>query len=248
MGKYTKKNAEYWSKNLRTNENGITERYCNTCGEWKEENTDNFYLRNKSKPEKGYGSECKICASKRSYEIQLKNPERTTKSKQKYYQNNLDKWYNDRIEYYKTHDGKEIQKRWYQNNPEKAKENQQYRQKHKMHDITNEQWQACKEYFNNSCAYCGLPIEKHTATRNNKTINMDLHKEHVDDEGSNGLENCVPSCQSCNSSKRQYKLGVWYSPKNKRRGGKVFLQERLDKINKWITEDYKQYINITKVS
>jgi len=28
-------------------------------------------------------------------------------------------------------------------------------------DIVLFKWKACKEYFNNSCAYCELPIEKH---------------------------------------------------------------------------------------
>jgi hypothetical protein len=231
-----------WYLSHRENENGIIERQCSKCKQWLEENTDNFYLHNKSKPEMGFIPECKKCTSKRSYEIQLKNPERTTKNKQKYYNNNLEKWYNDRIEYYKTHDNKEIQKRWYDKNKDKAKETRQYRDKHKKHDITEEQWRVCKEYFNNSCAYCGFHIDDHYRTYAGKQQKCDLHKEHVDDKGSNKLDNCVPSCTSCNSSKRQYKLGVWYNPKSNRRGGKVFSQERLDKINKWINSDYKEYI------
>lgn len=60
----------------------------------------------------------------------------------------------------------------------------------------------------------------------------------------NELDNCVPSCQSCNSSKAQYTLEEWYNPNNDRRGGEVFTQERLDKIIKWTTEDYKQSVNL----
>jgi len=42
----------------RTNENGVVERKCSKCQEWKEEK-NNFYMMNKSKPEKGFHSKCK---------------------------------------------------------------------------------------------------------------------------------------------------------------------------------------------
>lgn len=65
----------------------------------------------------------------------------------------------------------------------------------------------------------------------------DLHREHVDDDGSADLDNCVPSCQSCNSEKHTSTLDDWYNSSNYK-----FEQWRYDKIIKWITEDYKKYI------
>ncbi len=73
------------------------------------------------------------------------------------------------------------------------------------------------------------------------TYNETLHKEHVDHEGSNKLNNCVPGCKYCNSSKKDFSLEDWYDENNPN-----FNQERLDSIIKWITEDYKQYIQPTK--
>ena len=67
--------------------------------------------------------------------------------------------------------------------------------------------------------------------------NIDLHKEHVDHNGANDLSNCVPACQSCNSSKWEFDFNDWYCPNNP-----VFTQERYEKIVKWLEEDFLIYI------
>jgi len=57
-------------------------------------------------------------------------------------------------------------------------------------DFTEAQWAACKEYFNDSCAYCG---EKTT-----------LQQEHLIALSSGGgytKSNIVPACTACNDSK-----------------------------------------------
>lgn len=64
-----------------------------------------------------------------------------------------------------------------------------------------------------------------------------MHKEHVIDDGSNKLDNCVPACKDCNGHKWEYPLENWYNDNNP-----FFSQEKLDKINKWTNEDYKLYI------
>lgn len=102
---------------------------------------------------------------------------------------------------------------------------------HKTHEITNEEWLLCKEYFNNSCAYCGISYENHK-----KIYNQDLHKEHVNHVGSNKLDNCVPSCKICNSSKKDKEFLSWYNEDNV-----VFTKERIDKIHNWLNEDYKKF-------
>jgi len=111
----------------------------------------------------------------------------------------------------------------------------------KNHRISKEEWIACKEYFNNSCAYCGLPIEKHYRIYAGKLQKIDLHKEHMDDEGSIYLDNCIPSCGDCNDKKWKFTLDEWYNENNP-----DFTQERYDKIMKWINEDHKLYIEPPK--
>jgi len=114
---------------------------------------------------------------------------------------------------------------WRGKNPEKLKI---YTAKHEDHKISKSEWIACKEYFNNQCAYCGLPIEDHYFTRKGITKNGDFHKEHVIHGGSNTLDNCVPSCKSCNSSKHTEDMKIWLKRQL------FFKQERLDKIYEWM--------------
>lgn len=115
------------------------------------------------------------------------------------------------------------------------------KRKHKNHKINKKEWVACKDYFKNEdgewcCAYCGALWKDHYRVYAGKLVKSDLHKEHADDEGSNDLSNCIPSCLSCNTSKHKYTLEFWYSSDNPN-----FSQERLNKINKWLDEDWKLY-------
>lgn len=134
---------------------------------------------------------------------------------------------------------KENFKRWRLSNPERMRGHNRYRQMNKMHEISEEEWENCKNYFNYRCAYCGLAIEDHFIQRSGKLLNSDFHREHVDHEGQNDLLNCVPSCRSCNSSKHTASLEDWYCESNK-----VFSNIRLGKINQWLDEDVYKYIEI----
>jgi len=71
---------------------------------------------------------------------------------------------------------------------------------------------------------------------------QDLHKEHFDHDGNNEIDNCIPSCHSCNSSKRKFSFEEWYRPDNKRLKNGTYNEERKNKILKWINEDCKNYI------
>jgi hypothetical protein len=132
-------------------------------------------------------------------------------------------------------------KKWQQDNPDKLK---QYRinKMNATHNISKTEWSNCKDYFNNECAYCGKHIDNHYVTWNGKLKKTDFHKEHVDHLGKNDLSNCIPSCKDCNSSKWTFTFEEWYSKENK--DYNYFSQERLDKINKWLKEDYKKYIEL----
>jgi hypothetical protein len=114
----------------------------------------------------------------------------------------------------RTENGKN--KQWQQQNPDKLRS---YGKQHRNHDISNLEWELCKEYFDHSCAYCGLSEKVHK-----EIYKQQLHKEHVDHKGANDLSNCVPACRICNSLKHIFMLEDWYSETNER-----FNKDRLDK-------------------
>lgn len=221
--------------NTRINDEGIKEKQCTKCGKWFPETTEYFYMRNKNKPELGYTSECKKCLIKRSFEVTKKNPERRKQYLKK--ANAKPKRKQDLRDWTKKRRHNGYYKQYYLKNQNKFKKYNK-RRRLKNHEISEEEWLACKKYFNNSCAYCGLPQEKHLIKRKGKIINIDLHKEHVDNQGSNYLNNCVPSCYICNSLKSTHTLDEFYNINNPN-----FTQERYNKIIQWITTDYKQFIN-----
>jgi len=140
------------------------------------------------------------------------------------YQKYREKWYKKRKE-------NNYQKTYQQNNPEKMKKYNKIRS-NKKHNITKQEWINCKNYFNNSCVYCGITEEEHR-----KLFKQDLHKDHLIDDGRNDLKNCVPACKSCNSHKWAFTLNKWYSKENPN-----FTKEKYLKIYNWIRYDCKKYI------
>jgi hypothetical protein len=129
-------------------------------------------------------------------------------------------------------------KEWEDKNPIKIRQYTENR-KVKIHCISAKEWTFTKLYFGNACAYCGLKIEDHFKKYKGILRPQDLHRDHKDDNGANDISNCVPACNSCNSSKYNHPFKEWYTVNNP-----VFSQERLNKINKWLDEDYKLYIEV----
>jgi hypothetical protein len=197
-----------------------------------------YYKNDKSKKD-GFFPYCKQCTMEKSYLYQYENTEQYLKKHRAY----------DRNTYHtvpgmkekrslhgqkKRDSGYEIL--WRKNNKDKIK---QYGDKYKTkaHKITKKEWDSCLEYFNNTCAYCGMTLEDHK-----EKFNQQFHKEHVSDCGRNDLKNCIPSCKSCNSKKHTTSFNDWYSPKNE-----IYSKERYSKICKWIKEDCKLYLHKKKV-
>lgn len=139
---------------------------------------------------------------------------------------------NEKYRNEKAEEKKKYQSDWLKNNVEKVKE---YFSNRKIHDITKNEWIACKEYFEYKCAYCGLPINEHEKPYRGKLVSCDFHKEHVDDNGSNGLDNCVPACHSCNSKKWKFDFDEWYNKENP-----IYSIDRYNKIIQWLEEDYRK--------
>ncbi len=180
-----------------------------------------------------YRPDCKECTKKRSTKWRENNSERfkelRKKCEDKPKSRTLKRKRNERL----RQKGKV--KLWQRNNPGKIREYNKYRELHKSHDIIEREWDACKLYFDNSCAYCGITEEEAKKAQGHL-----LHKEHVDHEGANDLSNCVPSCKSCNSRKWKYALEEWYTEDNDYY--EYYSLDRLNKIYKWLKEDYKKYI------
>jgi hypothetical protein len=212
---------------------------CIKCGESKPETTEYFYETNDKKSLQG---SCKECAKKQARERKRQNKERSHELYKQYYAKDKQRY-------------KDNSKRWKKENPDKNKEYGKnfresednkdtlkgYSEKRKVknHKISNKEWKACKEYFNDSCAYCGLHISEHFNMYAGELKLFDFHREHVDDQGTNDLSNCVPSCKSCNSEKHTSTLSDWYNSNNPK-----YCLEREVKILKWIEVDYKLHIKV----
>ncbi len=204
---------------------------CKTCNI--EKDLNEFYTQERinAKGEKYlyYHPSCKKCSIEKAKKNMYDNYDRHLEAVKKYdsKEEGIEKHRIRQRRYIKN--GK--QKKWQQENPDKIQQYNKNR-KNKNHIISKAEWIACKQYFNNSCAYCGITEEEHRKINRNH----DLHKEHVDDKGSVYLDNCVPSCSSCNSKKSDRHLNEWYNVDNKN-----YTPERYNKILQWITEDYKRY-------
>ena len=211
----------------------IHKEYFSDEEEWFPCNTDYFYKKNQSKD--GLSPYCKVCEKTKNTKYSREHNDQRYWYNKKYLSNpdNLNK-INKSVRERRQRDGKVRQ--WQRDNPDKMKQYRLNREQHGNHKITTKEWKSCKEYFNNECAYCGLLLDKHYIVFGGVTKLGDFHKEHVIHDGANNLSNCVPSCKTCNSSKRQFIMEEWY------KNNPNFNQERLDKIHKWLDEDYKLYI------
>jgi len=200
-----------------------------------------YYLSNKKYPERGFVGACKKCSSELAKLRTAKHREELLPYWRNYYFENKPR-------------KREINQNWMENNKEERREyqaeyrkteafinstkkSQQFRKMHKKHILDKVEWQSCKEYFNMTCAYCGLPIEDHYRIYAGKPEKIDFHKEHFINDGLNDLSNCLPSCMTCNNAKKTMDFEEWYTENNK-----VYSAERLAKLRKWLQEDYKQYI------
>lgn len=208
---------------------------CGTCNE--EKDLSEFYTITRKDGSLYYRRECKKCVYLRSQKWQRDNPEAYAKSRKKKESKPARVKYLQ--EYSKMQRETGITLEWQRNNPDKLREYREARQ-HKDHKITKEEWLDCKNYFDNSCAYCGIKQEDHFVKRKGEMKNIDLHKEHVDYQGSSDLSNCVPACQSCNSSKHTATLDDWYNIDNPN-----YTKRRYNKIMKWIDKDHNKYIKPT---
>lgn len=188
--------------------------------------TDEYFYTSKGNKTDGLHPECKRCCTTKSWDWQRVNPEKrkehlkriNAKPKKKEMVKVADKSARERG----------LRRNWARNNPDKIKI---YTTRHRIHNITDEEWEICLEYFNWSCAYCGLTLEEHK-----DKYNQQLHKDHIIHDGNNFIDNCCPACQTCNTSKHDKEFTEWYNEQNPK-----FTIERLNKIIAWVTEDWQNW-------
>lgn len=204
---------------------GILYKQCSICEEWFPCTIEHFYKHDKNLKDK-LSPYCKTCEKAKNTKWTKNNIDKHTICRKNDYIKSRDKY----LQHANKQKESGYMKEWRKNNTDKTK---QYKEKYsnKKHKIKKKEWLGCKEYFNNTCAYCGMTQEEHYSK-----FKTDFHKEHVDCDGSDDLSNCVPSCKSCNCSKHTEKLEDWYT-KDK----DFFSRKRLNKIHKWINKDYKLY-------
>ncbi|WP_144509885.1 HNH endonuclease [Bacillus sp. FJAT-22090] len=201
---------------------------CKWCGETK--SIVEFYSTKKFSKTKGeyiyYNPECKKCRIEAStkWRKDPKNRESFLQSQIK--RNRHPDHLIERENAYKRRKEEGYFKNYYNENKDMFKK---YSMMHRNHDITKEEWEDCKKYFDYSCAYCGIAEDDAVDKYGQK-----LHKEHVDHDGANDVSNCIPACKSCNSRKWIHKIDDWYNFDNE-----IYSYYRHFKIIKWLDYDYK---------
>ena len=182
-----------------------------------------------------HSNTCRLCRSKRATEWENNNPERSKENKARWYRNNREgllaksaekykanpeimlarvkKWSLEHREqkdatcsrWHKEHprSGIEAGKRWRKNNPDAARAIKRNRRMRIM-GVSGSGWSAKEENkliedYGHRCAYCGKKIEK---------LTMD-HVVPISRGGNHSIDNIVPACGSCNSSKHDKPLLIW---------------------------------------
>lgn len=196
---------------------------CHKCGRVLEM-TKNFYW-NSIKEQ--YDSPCKDCVmaykrenkdhiNKRRRILRAENPEPFRKKEKEWRDNNPER-YAARRRKQGEKESVKIQRRL-------GGQRHEARKKNLPATLTKEQWELCKQYFNNQCAYCGETVDS-------------LTQDHVIPLSKGGeytINNIVPACRSCNSSKCDRDLLEWYTPKFEH-----YSEKRKKKVLKYLKSNGK---------
>src|SRR5262245_1560599 len=188
----------------------VPEKQCSRCKQVFPATIEYFLGRKERKS--GIRSECKLCTKAisaiRCQRDKLKIKQSAKKSREKYpekIKQRMQKWRQANRIHVKTYKNayrtqypqqhREEVRRWKIRNPDKVREQNLRRQSQKkqvaIHDFTVAQWQIVKATYNPRCVYCG---------KKPKRLTMD-HIIPLSKGGQHTLNNIVPACRSCNSTK-----------------------------------------------
>lgn len=195
---------------------------CSIHNEWLPMN-DTYYYRNKSSVD-GFNPYCIECTKEKTKKWQEDNSER-------YYEMITHRGKNPSPRRLKTLSERSLKQRltgynqkWRKENPEKSKKYNRKRSEEKDHEISDNELNVLYEYANYSCMYCGM-----TEEYSKYIFGERLHRDHAYNSGSNGIDNCLLACKSCNSTKNHRDWDVWYTPDNI-----VFDINSFNKIVDWL--------------
>lgn len=161
-------------------------------------------------------------ARRQEKEAHRRNKEYRNKQSKEYYDKNKEIINKQQREYYAKNKEKlwKTRKKWRIENRERIytlNHSRRIKEKNLKNDLTEEEWKDAKDFFKNSCAYCGEIT--------------DLTRDHfipVHQGGGHTSSNIIPSCLTCNCSKKEKDFFKWYpSYKN-------YSKKREDKILKYL--------------
>jgi len=149
--------------------------------------------------------ECSIKRRRgRTKEYKERNKDKVKLYGDKYREENREKILKEKKLYYKENKEKiyDYSKQYRKDNKEKGIVHHQQRRariKNLEATLTITQWEAIKETFDHKCAYCGevKPLEQE-------------HFIPLISDGEYTKDNIIPSCKSCNSSKKDRNFFEWY--------------------------------------
>ena len=202
---------------------------CTKCKEYKDVNMFGIQKSHKS----GLKSRCKVCRridakkyrkenASQLIEYRKGNKQQSIEYRKKYRECNKEKLRQDHRKDYK--DNKDLilknHQRWKIENKDKVNIQSQNRRSRKIslpYTFTNEQWDSAKLYFQNFCCYCGkeLPLTQD-------------HFVAMSKGGGYTIDNIIPSCKGCNSSKHNSDFFLWF------KGFKFYSKEREVKILEYL--------------
>jgi 5-methylcytosine-specific restriction endonuclease McrA len=172
---------------------------------------------------------CLECECVNSRKYRASNPEKALESVDKYRKANPEVVVNQREAYRASGKSAQKSKQWRENHPEYLQahaERERLRRFKKrasnQEGYTIEQVRTRFSEFNNCCAYC----------KSEENLTMD-HFIAIKNDGSDCLDNLVPACFSCNSSKSSSNAFEWYSKKE------FYSQEQWDFILSILMKDDK---------
>lgn len=209
---------------------------CSKCREVKELNEYNFAKKNTGRD--GFDSQCKECKKLYDQKRNQRKKVEISKQKKEYYNKNAKTLKEKSLNYYSKNKEKckESNSKWEKENPTKRRlinVKSRTLEYGAESTLTETEWNEINQYFDNSCAYCGI-TEK-------ESLNMYgeiLHHEHVIPlvvGGAYSYGNIVPSCRSCNSSKMNHDFYDWYP------NSKVYNKQREIKIINYIKKSKSTY-------
>jgi hypothetical protein len=186
---------------------------------------------------------CRECEKKSKKEYRTLIPEATSLYNKEYHDKNSVTLKNKRLNKYRENQEilvqkartyracqpdkiKEIEKRSYYKNRDACIERSTKRNhatKPIECNLNADQWKKVLDFFNYECAYCG---SKERITRE--------HFVPFSKGGEYTINNIIPACKSCNSSKRDKSFDVWYKTMNfysKSREAKIMKYLGYEKTN-----------------